>query len=125
MNELDYKDTLRLVKTYVDGYHTEHISDIAEVPGLFMQSTGWEHGNHQSAITSDASAYIDFNHSFVTANFNRLEGMRVIYNPLGIPDADAWYRIERVVVGQDKLLGNEIDNVQIFLKKSSAIQEAS
>jgi hypothetical protein len=118
---LEYKDTVRLVKPVVDGHGSEKIGEIAQVPALFMQNTGWSHGANQSAVTSDASVYVDPTDEFVTENFNRLDGMLVIANMFGVTDADAWYRVSQVVVGQDKLLGNNIDNVQLFLKKSTGI----
>lgn len=121
MTSIQYVDTIRLVKPVIDGHGSEKIGETVEVPGLFMQSTGWTHGGNQSAITSDASVYVDHTHEFVMENFNRLEGMLVIANLFGADSADAWYRVTQVVVGQDKLLGNRIDNIQLFLKKSTEI----
>jgi hypothetical protein len=124
---LTYKDTIQLVKTKLgtDGYATEVIDQIVEVPALFIANTGWTHGGWQTNISSDAELYIDPTHEFVQANHNRLEGMLVIHTRYGGDTADEWYRIIAVIVGEDKLLGNTIDNINCQLKKTSEVVNVS
>jgi len=80
-------------------------------------ATGYTHSDHQDAITSDAIAFIDPSNSNVISNFYRLEEMLVIANLFGASEAQSWFKIESVVVARDTLLCNNIDNVQLNLKK--------
>lgn len=122
---LDYKDTVSLVDPVIDEYGAEKIGRIETVPALFIQRTGWSHQNNQDAIDSDAEIYIDINDEFVADNYYRLEEMLVIANPFGASNSDSWYRIIGVTVGQDKLLGNDIDNVRLDLKKTTELPYVS
>ena len=124
---LEYKDTVQIVKPVLpsDGYTTESIGQIESVPALFISNTGHSHSNNQNAIDSDAEIYIDPEHWFVQANYNRLEGMMVIASRFDSPNIESWYRIIKVRVGEDKLLGNTIDNVLLFLKKTTEIPYVS
>lgn len=124
---LIYKDTVQIVKPVLaaDGYATESIGQIETVPALFISNTGYSHVSHQDAIDSDAEIYVDPTHWFVEQNFNRLEGMMVIAPRFGSSDEESWYRIITVRVGEDKLLGNTIDNVLVFLKKAVEIPYVS
>lgn len=124
---LTYKDTVQIVKPVLpnDGYATEMIGQIETVPALFISNTGFSHNSNQNAIDSDAEIYIDPTHWFVQENYNRLEGMMVIAPRFGAPNEEAWYRIITVRVGEDKLLGNTIDNILVFLKKAVEIPYVS
>lgn len=122
---LDYKDTINLVDPVIDAYGAEKIGQVEQVPALFIQNTGWQHQNNQDAIDSDGEIYIDPTHWFVVENAYRLEELLVIANPLGGSNADAWYRIIDVTVGQDKLLTNKIDNIRLELKKTTEIPYVS
>lgn len=124
---LDYKDTVSIVKTSLGsgGYATRVIDEIIEVPALFLANTGWAHGGNQAAVTSDAQVYLDPENEFVLNNYMRLEGMRLIYNKFGEDEEDSWYLIESVIIGEDKLLGNQVDNVQCTLKKTTAVDYVS
>lgn len=117
---LDYKDTIRIVDQTFDGYGDETINESVDVPALFLQSTGEVHALNTQILTSDAHAYIDPTDEFVIENAYRMEGMLVQANPFDGNEDDAWYKIIRVVVGQDKLLTNSIDNVHIYLSKTDA-----
>lgn len=122
---LTYKDTISLVDPVIDEYGTEKIGQVETVPALFIQRTGYNHASNQDAITSDAEIYIDPTHWFVIENAYRLEELLVIANPFSGTEADAWYRIQDVVVGQDKLLSNGIDNVKLELKKTTGLDYVS
>jgi hypothetical protein len=124
---LDYKDTVQLISTHLssDGYGTEIIDEIHDVTGLFLENTGISHGNYRTEVTADAEVYLDPTDSFVEENAYRLEGMYVVCNRFGGTEALQWYRIEQVIIGEDKLLGNTIDNVNCQLKKTSEVPGVS
>lgn len=124
---LDYKDSFKLVKPRLsdDGYETEVIDEIYDVNGLFISATGFQRGNNQTAVTSDAQVYIDPTNEVVLANYDRLEEWYIIASPFGGSDHQSWYKIEQVIIGQDKLLENEIDNINLQLKKTSEIPSVS
>lgn len=118
---LNYNDTVRLVKTTVDEYGTQVISDQEEVPAIFGQTTGFGHGSNQDAILSDAVAYLDPTNEFVIENFYRLEGMLLVAQLFGVSLEDAWYRITDISVARTSLTCNDIDNIQVGLKKTTGI----
>lgn len=116
-----FKDVIKLATTEVNGYGDQSVDYLTDLDCLFLQSTGDTFGDHQEQITSDAHAYIDFNNPVVSSLGYRLEGMFVIAQPFGTSEQESWYKIIRVVVGQRKLLCNDVDNVHIFLKKTEAL----
>lgn len=95
------------------------------VKGTFLQNTGFLHSNNQDAIEADAVFYPNHKDAFVIASYNRLEGMYIIVSPYGAPDADSWYKITSVRVNRDHLLSNKIDNIQLLLKKTDALEGVS
>lgn len=127
MVTLSYSDQLQIVKPKLasDGYGTEVIDSVNDVDGLFIADTGYAHGGHQSSVISHAQVYVDPENDFILNNYLRLEGMYVIANPFGDPETQAWYKIIDVVIGQDKLLENEVNNILCTLKKSSEIHYVS
>ena len=116
-----FKDIVKLATTDVDGYGDQSVDYLTDLECLFLQSTGDSFADHREEITSDAHAYIDFNNPAVSALGYRLEGMFIIAQPFGTSESESWYKIIRVVVGQRKLLNNQVDNVHIFLKKTEAL----
>jgi hypothetical protein len=122
---LDYKDSISLVDPVIDEYGSEKIGQVETVPALYIQRTGFVHAANQDDITSDGQIYIDPEHWFVVENVYRLEELLVIANSFNGSSSQAWYRIERVVVGQDKLLGNQIDNIKLELKKTTELNYVS
>ena len=124
---LTYKDSVTLVKPVLplDGYTTEIVGETAVVPCLLISNTRYTHNSNRNEIQSDAEVYIDPENQFVIDNVNRLEGMMVIADRFGSDDAQSWYRIITVRVGEDKLLTDTIDNILCFLKKSTEIPYVS
>lgn len=122
---LEYQDTIRIVKTRVNGYGDELLEDDAEVAVIFEQNTGWSHGGNQTAVTSTTRAFVDPDNEFVQENFQRLEGMLVIASPFGEAFGDAWYRITDVTPARDTQFDNVIDNIALTLKKTTAIPGVS
>lgn len=119
--KLDYLDIIVFLETIpsTDGFASDVSIAEHEVGALFVANSGFTRGSHTSDLTSTASAYIDIDNTYIQDNAYRLEGNYVLANPFNADDAVSWYRITQVNVGQDKLLANKIDNVEIFLKKST------
>ena len=111
------KDTVQLAETVSDGYGDKRVVVLDTIPALFLQSTGSGHTSNADYIDSDAHVYLDHNNIELSSRGYRIEGMYIIANPFGSNMDASWYRIERVVVGQRKLLDNNIDNVHCFLRK--------
>lgn len=120
-----YNDTVTLVKTTVDGYGSQILDDSADVPAVVELNTGYTHAANQDAVTSDAIVLVDPTNAFVQANFYRLEEMLVVIDLFNTPLGDAWYKVESVTVNRDHQLCNQIDNVQLNLKKTVGIAGVS
>lgn len=110
-------DTVKLAEMVSDGYGDETIDVLTEVDALFLQSTGNVHNANTELINSDAHVYLDIENQLLLGRGYRIEGMFLIANPFGNSDDESWYKITRVVVGQRKLLTNEVDNVHAYLQK--------
>ena len=121
---LNYKDSVILVDPVITGFGAEKIGRQETVNCLLTPVRGFSQGGYQQVIDADMVCYLDPNNSFVQEVSNRLEGMLVITN-LGDSQSDAWYRIDSVSVGESKLLDNSLDNIQVNLKKSTAIANVS
>jgi len=113
------KDTCQLAEISTDGYGDRNVELLTTVDCLFLQSTGNSHSNNVEIATSDAHVYLDIENSAIKDRGYRIEGMYVLVNPFGADNDESWYKITRVVVGQRKLLNNEVDNVHAFLQKVS------
>ena len=111
------KDTCQLAETVSNGYGTKKIENLQTVKCLFLQSTGNVHSANVEIASSDAHVYLDIDNPYIKANGYRLEGKLLRINPFGAEDNESWYKIIRVVVGQRKLLTNQVDNVHAFLQK--------
>ena len=125
MVKLNYKDTVTLVKTEVDEWNRQSIVNEVSVRALFVSNTGFSHSTNQNIINSSAVIYLDIDNQFIKDNWNRLEEMLVIAQPYGDEYSESWYKITSVDVGQDKLLGNKIDNILVSLKKTAEIPYVS
>lgn len=125
MVKIDLKETVTLIKTDVDEWNRQTITDEEDVKSLFISNTGYSHSANQNAIDSTAAVYLDSTNEFVKNNFNRLEEMLVVAQPYGDEYPESWYKITNVDVGQDKLLGNKIDNILVNLKKTTEISRVS
>lgn len=111
------KDTCQLAEMVSDGYGDKTISDLITVKCLFLQQTGNSHSNNVDIANADAHVYLDITNPAIKGKGYRVEGMYLMINPFGAPDAESWYKITTVVVGQRKLLSNDVDNVHAFLQK--------
>lgn len=111
------KDTCQLATVSSNGYGDKAIQTLTTVKCLFLQSTGNTHSANVEIATSDAHVYLDIDNPIIRDKGYRLEGMFLMVNPFGADDDESWYKISRVVVGQRKLLTNEVDNVHAYLQK--------
>lgn len=120
-----YQDTVRLIDLAVDGYNDKVVDTDVLVKALFHLGASYSNENADTLYESDAHVYLDPRNSEVLSAIYRLEGWYIV--PVATPFAyyqkESWYRIERVVVGQRKLLNNNVDNVHCFLKKVAAPTE--
>ena len=119
---LNYKDPVILINTTQDGYGDNTVSHVEHLYGLFVQKTGQSQINYTEIISSDAHVYLDIQNEYVLENAFRLEGMYIIANVEDFSQDESWYRISRAVVGQRKLLDNEINNVECFLTKCEPLE---
>lgn len=122
----NYNETATIYKTDPSLYGNKRVVVEAEnVPAVFLQNTGFTHSSFRDEIDADAVCYVDPEDSFVSGNYNRLEGMYLVCSPFDAPNTTAWYKIVSVSVNRDHLLSNEIDNVELALKKTTALPGVS
>lgn len=111
------KDIVQLAETTSDGYGDVSVNVLTDVASLFLQSTGSAHSSNVDIANADAHVYLDIDNPILTERGYRIEGMYINANPFGAEGSESWYRITRVVVGQRKLLENNVDNVHAYLQK--------
>lgn len=119
---LNYQDTSTFYKTVSGRYaNNRTVSSLATVPIIWLQNTGYSHSNNQDIKDSDAICFPDPENEFIVSNAYRLEGLYILAPMFGVDDDNAWFRVESVEINRDHLLRNQIDNVQLFLKKVSKL----
>lgn len=111
------KDIVQLAETTSNGYGDNEVVILTEVASLFLQSTGNARATNTEIANSDAHVYLDIDNPILTERGYRIEGMYINANPFGADASESWYRITKVVVGQRKLLDNNVDNVHAYLRK--------
>jgi len=119
---LNYQDTVQLIQTTQNGWGDNTVSVVAEVPALFHEGTSQSQSGYVERIACDAHVYLDPENEYVKGNAFRLEGLYIVANLYGGIESESWYKISRVVVGQRKLLTNEINNVHCYLTKCDALE---
>lgn len=124
--KLKYPDTATFVKVTSDGYgNTKSSQQQVDIPVIFVQNTQKSRFNHQDAVEADALCWPDFQHAYIQENYNRLEGMYILQPLYGAGDAISWYQIIDVTINRDHLLNNQIDNIELRLKKCQPIPGVS
>ena len=118
---LEYKDPMYLVEVGTNGYGDESVINLVEVNGLFHQGLSQHQQQYVATLGCECHVYLDIENPFIKANFIRLEGMYLICNLYGDEDKKCWYKIEKCVVGQRKLLENNINNIHCYLSKAPAL----
>ena len=123
---LSYQDTATFYKVTSSGYgNTKVVEEVDDIPVIFLQGTGFIRSNNQEQIDSDAICYPDPTHSFVVSNHMRLEGMYILAPLFSVDSEDGWYKVTKCIINRDHLLGNEIDNIQLLLKKTTRLPNVS
>lgn len=123
MPRLKHKDIITFVVVSSTGYGNKKVVlEKHEALGTFLQNTGFLHTNNQDIMDSDAILYPNERDAFVIAYHNRLEAMYVVVPLYGSSNDESWYKVTSSTVNRDHLLGNRIDNVQLTLKKTEALE---
>lgn len=126
MIDLCYQDTATFVKTASNEYGNDKVVlSQDEVGVIFLQNTQFSRSNYQEAVDADAICYPDPNSDFIVDNFNRLEGMYILAPLFGAADTTSWYKVTDVTINRDHILDNEIDNIELRLKKTRPIPGVS
>lgn len=121
---LDFPDTIVLVKTTVNTYGKPVYASEADVACVFVRDTGYIHSANQNQLNSDAIAYCDPTTPFLITNKYRVEEYLVVVD-WNENEADSWYKVTSVAVHRDSQLTNEIDSVELTLKKTTGIARVS
>lgn len=111
------KDTCQMAVLSRNGYNDKELEELVDIDCLFLQNSGYSHSNNVDIESSDAHVYLDIENPAIKDVGYRIEGRYLLINPFGADDNECWYKINSVVVGQRKLLNNEVDNVHAFLQK--------
>lgn len=124
--KIPYYDTVNCYIVSSTGYSgVKTITDSASVPATFLQNTAYTHTGFQEGVDSDAVCYVDPTNQFIIDNSNRLEGMYILAELFGVAEDDAWFKVTNVNVNRDHLLQNQIDNIQLDLKKTVGLPQVS
>lgn len=120
--KLNYQDTGTFYEVGSGGYaNNKTVASSSDVPIIFLQNTGFTHSQFQDGIDSDAICYVDPSNTFIQDNYNRLEGMYLKAAMFGAPGVISWFKVESVTINRDHLLGNQIDNIELSLKKTKEL----
>lgn len=123
---LNYQDLTTFVLAQSSGYGNNKTVDVqGDVEVIFIQNTQFRRFGYQDQIDADAICFPNPLNTFITTHFNRLEGMYILAPLFGASDTVAWFKVTQVIVNRDHLLENEIDNIELRLKKASAIPGVS
>lgn len=124
--KLIYNDCATFVEVQSQGYSKNKLPKMYDnVPVIFIQNTGMNRTNFQDGITADAICFADPDNEFIKSKHYRLEGLYVLDPLFDISEDEAWYKIEGVTINRDHLLENEIDNIELRLKKTKKIPNVS
>jgi hypothetical protein len=124
--KLCYGDTATFYTTEPGSYANDRvITSFSQVPVIFLQNTQFTHTNFRDDIDADAICYPDPSNTFVIDNNMRLEQMYIKIPLFGVADSKSWYKVDSVSVNRDHLLNNKIDNIELLLKKTKALEGVS
>lgn len=118
---LNYQDDLLLVEVGTNGYGDEAVTHVEHLKGLFHQGLSQRQQDYAAVLGCECHVYLDIENPFVKANFIRLEGMYIVCNIFGDQQNMCWYKIEKCVTGQRKLLDNDVNNLHCYLSKATAL----
>lgn len=121
-----YQDTATFVEVVSNGYAgKKQLYQQSDVEVIFLQATDIVHSGHQDNVDADAICYPNPDNQFIVDMANRLEGLYILAPLYGAADGQSWYKVTKVIVNRDHLLTNNIDNIQLQLKKSEPIPGVS
>lgn len=124
--KIPYYDTAVFYLVSSSGYSQDKtIEDYGEVPCTFLQNTSMLRAGFNEGVDSDAICYVDPTNDFIVENSMRLEGMYVHATLFGVDEDESWFKVTAVNVNRDHLLQNQIDNVQLELKKTVKLPNVS
>lgn len=124
--QLHYPDTATFVKVTPAAYSDNKVVEEQDcVPVIFLQDTGFDRSTFQEGVSADAVCFPDPSNEFVIDNHYRLEGMYILAPLFCVDDNEGWYKVTKVTIHRDHLLGNQIDNVQLLLKKTKPVPGVS
>lgn len=115
--ELVYRDTCDIYDPTRDEYGTPQFGAATQLPCLYVQTTAYQHGAGQDAITGTSRIVLPGQHPFVTGHSYRLEEMIVNVNPFGADASAQLFKIVNVTVARDVLLYDQVHHVECDLKK--------
>lgn len=123
---LTYNDCATFVEVKSSGYSKNKIPIMHEdVPVIFLQNTGMNRTNYQDGVIADAICFVDPENDFILAKHYRLEGFYVLDPLFDISEEEAWYKVVSVAINRDHLLENEINNIELRLKKAQRVPNVS
>lgn len=116
---MNYNEKITLVETITNAYgNNQVVTEYDDVCAIFLAGTGFVHNRFSDSATSDAVCYIDPQTDFLKEKSYRIEGWYILAPVFAAEDSESWYKITRVTINRDHLLGNTIDNVELQLKKT-------
>lgn len=117
-----YKDRVTFVKVESGEYRNEKtMTEQQDVDCLLIKSDTFVQAGFQENKDTDAVCYVDPSNQFIQDNIADLEGLYILSAIFGTE----WYRVENYSVHKDHLLENEVDNIELTLKKTRAITGVS
>ena len=115
---IDYKNQVTFVKVESGEYRNEKtMTEQQNVNCLLIKSDSFAQAGFREGKDADAILYVDPSNQFIQDNIASLEGLYVLSTVFGTE----WYRVGSYSVHKDHLLENEIDNIELVLKRTRAI----
>lgn len=125
MNLFDYQDTATFVWTSSNEYGDRTVVDTAEVNCSFFQDTSFTRSQFADSTDTDAVMFVDPDSQALLDKHYRLEGVYVMIDLFGASEESSWFRVTKASISRDNLLSNQIDNVELALKKARPIPNVS
>lgn len=123
---INYPDSVTFVVTSLGDYgDDESVVSEHAVPSIVVQNTAYSHSNNQDAIGSDTVVYVDPENEFVQDNYFRLEELLLKINTFGGDESQNWFKVVSANISKDHLLCNNIDSVELILKKTASMADVS
>lgn len=120
---LNYNEIVTFYKVKSQGGYANNkvMEEKADIECIFLQGTSFSHNAFRDNIDADAVCYPDPTCDFIVSHHNRLEGMYILAPIFDDREERSWYKVVQCTVNRDHLLGNQIDNIELVLKKTEKI----